>query len=190
MASDDQRSDRGVRGSSSVSGKAAEAAAGANGAVSATPAEESAAGIAGDHIRSRGASPVRQPGSVDRNCGSDLVEVRRVIGRAQWSLGLSGGVAIALWWGARSSKGRRGVSGQVENCGNCAFGVAEYMHNSSRINCQRRAPIVFHGVIGSTSRQIGRGPEYQTEQVMGAVTAWPTVSQYNFCGDFELKDAQ
>jgi hypothetical protein len=78
----------------------------------------------------------------------------------------------------------------VENCANCAFGVRIWLHSSSEIQCHRHAPIVFHGVTGCKTRQIGSGPEYTTEDIMGAVTAWPTVSGSYFCGDWELQDVR
>lgn len=69
----------------------------------------------------------------------------------------------------------------VENCGNCAFNVG--------LHCRRHAPIVWHGVVGVKSTQIGAGPLGTMEDIKGPVTAWPMVAPTDFCGDFELKDA-
>src|SRR3954468_7323680 len=77
----------------------------------------------------------------------------------------------------------------VENCGNCAFGVKRWMHHYQETRCHKNAPIVFHGVTGQTSHMIGEGPMYQVKDIMGPVTAWPTVAVTDFCGEWELQDA-
>lgn len=78
----------------------------------------------------------------------------------------------------------------VENCGNCAFGAKQWQHHSQVTHCQRHAPIVYIGTTGTRSRQIGTGPEYQTEEIKGPITAWPKVEANDFCGDWELTDAR
>jgi hypothetical protein len=61
------------------------------------------------------------------------------------------------------------VTKNVENCENCAFGQDEYRQFNYR--CRRHAPIAILSEFG-----VQKG--------------WPPVSRIDFCGDFELKDAQ
>lgn len=65
------------------------------------------------------------------------------------------------------------ASEMVENCGNCAFGVKHYLHQGSELRCQRHAPLHVEG-----------------GDVVWRKTLWPKVDCYDFCGDFELKDAK
>ncbi len=67
----------------------------------------------------------------------------------------------------------------VENCKNCAFGVQEWVHSGREIRCHRRAPLVAHTIVGISSGS----------PLMGDKTLWPKVSDTDFCGEFELKDA-
>jgi hypothetical protein len=60
------------------------------------------------------------------------------------------------------------VTNNVENCENCAFWVG--------VQCRRRAP---------------GGPfPYRGEGGAVFVDTWPHSEPTDFCGDFELKDAQ
>jgi hypothetical protein len=60
------------------------------------------------------------------------------------------------------------VAKKVENCENCAFGQDQYRRFAYL--CRRHAPLAIMGYHGMR-------------------TMWPTVSATDFCGDFELKDA-
>lgn len=78
----------------------------------------------------------------------------------------------------------------IENCINCAFGIREYQHHSAYRRCHRHAPIVFEGVVGTKETPTGSaGSLIWVQDIKGPVTAWPTVQDTDFCGDFELKDA-
>lgn len=72
----------------------------------------------------------------------------------------------------------------VEKCGTCAFGVKEYHHYSSYTFCHRHAPIVYVGRTGISSN------DGYVEETMGPITVWPKVKEDDFCGDWELTDAQ
>jgi hypothetical protein len=71
-------------------------------------------------------------------------------------------------WFAITHEGHH-VTDKVENCGNCAFGADE--NRRFGFKCRRHAPT-----------------SVMTEY--GMRTFWPNVQTRDFCGDFELKDAE
>lgn len=78
-----------------------------------------------------------------------------------------------------------------EHCGNCAFAVKTPLHWGYHIACHRKAPIVFHGVTGTTFTPTGSASDIHiVKETMGPVTAWPEVQDQDFCGEWELEDAK
>ncbi|UQD69223.1 hypothetical protein JEY40_24720 [Bradyrhizobium japonicum] len=74
----------------------------------------------------------------------------------------------------------------IENCKNCAFGVYSGIRH-----CRKRAPIVYIGVVSTTLEPTGgEGSLCIVHENKGEITAWPRVEDHDFCGEFELKDAQ
>lgn len=78
----------------------------------------------------------------------------------------------------------------VENCGNCAFGVERWGHQVKETFCHLRAPIVFEGITGYKQSPALSGEISFLEDIRGPVTAWPRVSETDFCGQWELQDAK
>lgn len=76
----------------------------------------------------------------------------------------------------------------VENCGNCAFGI-KFGSVHGELHCHRRAPAVFYGVVSRSYSAVCNG-ESSVKEHMGEITAWPTVRNIDFCGEWELTDAR
>jgi hypothetical protein len=71
------------------------------------------------------------------------------------------------------TKGHHTVTKNVENCRNCAFwGAASETYG----RCQRRSPTGLAPMVDAHGEVV--------------VDIWPRTSANDFCGDFELKDAQ